>query len=299
MARAEEKELWGVETRKAVENFPVSGEPIPAPVARWLGRIKAAAARVNAELGLLDLARLRVLDRHRLDAPVAVDLAHLARREDPHAALALERARLVHRRLERPEVVAAVDERDRRLRRVLQPERPVQRRVAAADDHARAVAEDVLFAHEVMDALVLPRLDPLDPELAWLEGAVAGGDDQRAGEVGAALVGADREELLAVLAHAFQRLHLLAEQHLGAVLEPLLGAELDQLRAEDLRVAGDVVDVLLRVDRGDLAAELLEALDDSNRGIAMAGVVRSRQARRACSEDGDVGDAVIAHGVKC
>src|SRR5919202_4466450 len=47
-------ELWGTETRKAVENFPVSGEPIPPSVARWLGRIKAAAARVNAELGLLD-----------------------------------------------------------------------------------------------------------------------------------------------------------------------------------------------------------------------------------------------------
>ena len=39
---------------KAVENFPVSGEPIPVPVARWLGRIKAAAARVNADLGLID-----------------------------------------------------------------------------------------------------------------------------------------------------------------------------------------------------------------------------------------------------
>jgi fumarate hydratase, class II len=51
---AHEKELWGAETRKAVENFQVSGEPIPAPVARWLGRIKAAAARVNADLGLLD-----------------------------------------------------------------------------------------------------------------------------------------------------------------------------------------------------------------------------------------------------
>jgi fumarate hydratase, class II len=48
------RELWGGETRKAVENFPVSGEAIPASVARWLGRIKAAAARVNAELGLLD-----------------------------------------------------------------------------------------------------------------------------------------------------------------------------------------------------------------------------------------------------
>jgi fumarate hydratase, class II len=48
------KELWGSETVKAVANFPVSGEPIPAPVVHWLGRIKAAAARVNAELGLLD-----------------------------------------------------------------------------------------------------------------------------------------------------------------------------------------------------------------------------------------------------
>ena len=47
-------ELWGAETRKAVANFPVSGQPMPAPVVHWLGRIKAAAARVNAELGLLD-----------------------------------------------------------------------------------------------------------------------------------------------------------------------------------------------------------------------------------------------------
>jgi fumarate hydratase class II len=55
MAGTEERqELWGAETTKAVANFPVSGEPIPAPVARWLGRIKGAAARVNADLGLLE-----------------------------------------------------------------------------------------------------------------------------------------------------------------------------------------------------------------------------------------------------
>src|SRR5688500_14707784 len=48
------EELWGGETRKAVENFPVSGERVPLPVVHWLGRIKGAAARVNAELGLLD-----------------------------------------------------------------------------------------------------------------------------------------------------------------------------------------------------------------------------------------------------
>src|SRR5215211_1002479 len=49
-----QQELWGTDTTKAIDNFPVSGERVPAPVVRWLGRIKAAAARVNAELGLLD-----------------------------------------------------------------------------------------------------------------------------------------------------------------------------------------------------------------------------------------------------
>ena len=51
---AVEDKLWGGETDKAVANFPVSGQPIPAPVVHWLGRLKAAAARTNAELGLLD-----------------------------------------------------------------------------------------------------------------------------------------------------------------------------------------------------------------------------------------------------
>src|SRR3954449_8926273 len=48
------KKLYGGETAKAVANFPISGEPVPASVVHWLGRIKGAAARVNADLGLLD-----------------------------------------------------------------------------------------------------------------------------------------------------------------------------------------------------------------------------------------------------
>jgi fumarate hydratase class II len=47
-------QLWGSETSKAVDNFPVSGSPVPVPVIRWLGRIKAAAARTNAEVAGLD-----------------------------------------------------------------------------------------------------------------------------------------------------------------------------------------------------------------------------------------------------
>ncbi len=47
-------QLWGGETTKAVENFQISGHPVPAPVIHWLGRLKAAAARANADLGELD-----------------------------------------------------------------------------------------------------------------------------------------------------------------------------------------------------------------------------------------------------
>jgi fumarate hydratase class II len=48
------KQLWGGETTKAVDNFPISGERVPVAVVRWLGKIKGAAARVNGDLGLLD-----------------------------------------------------------------------------------------------------------------------------------------------------------------------------------------------------------------------------------------------------
>src|SRR5437588_3793002 len=54
MSVQEQEQLWGGETSKALENFPISGERVPAAVIHWLGRIKAASARVNHDLGLLD-----------------------------------------------------------------------------------------------------------------------------------------------------------------------------------------------------------------------------------------------------
>jgi fumarate hydratase, class II len=51
---APRKTLYGGETKKAVDNFPISGETVPESVIHWLGRIKAAAARANADLGKLD-----------------------------------------------------------------------------------------------------------------------------------------------------------------------------------------------------------------------------------------------------
>ena len=45
--------LWGAQTQRAVQNFPVSGQRMPRGFIRALGLIKAAAAQANAELGLL------------------------------------------------------------------------------------------------------------------------------------------------------------------------------------------------------------------------------------------------------
>jgi fumarate hydratase class II len=54
MSVEQSEQLWGAETTKAVDNFPISGQRVPISVVHWLARIKGAAARVNAELGLLD-----------------------------------------------------------------------------------------------------------------------------------------------------------------------------------------------------------------------------------------------------
>src|SRR5690606_39297154 len=40
--------LWGASTQRAVENFPVSGRPMPRGFIRALGLVKAAAADANA-----------------------------------------------------------------------------------------------------------------------------------------------------------------------------------------------------------------------------------------------------------
>jgi fumarate hydratase, class II len=48
-----EDALWGANTQRAVENFPVSGERLPRDLIGALGSIKGAAATVNGELGVL------------------------------------------------------------------------------------------------------------------------------------------------------------------------------------------------------------------------------------------------------
>ena len=73
--------LWGAQTQRAVQNFPISGVPMPRGFIRALGLIKAAAADVNAALGLLPKVRatairkaaLEVADGHH-DAHFPIDV---------------------------------------------------------------------------------------------------------------------------------------------------------------------------------------------------------------------------------
>jgi fumarate hydratase class II len=46
--------LWRAQTQRAVENFPISGRGLERSQIRALGLVKAAAARVNKDIGVLD-----------------------------------------------------------------------------------------------------------------------------------------------------------------------------------------------------------------------------------------------------
>jgi fumarate hydratase, class II len=45
--------LWRAQTQRAVQNFPISGRPLPSALIHALARIKGAAARANADLGVI------------------------------------------------------------------------------------------------------------------------------------------------------------------------------------------------------------------------------------------------------
>ncbi len=49
--------LWGAQTQRAVDNFPISGRRLPARFIQAVVRVKRCAAKVNADLELLDDAR--------------------------------------------------------------------------------------------------------------------------------------------------------------------------------------------------------------------------------------------------
>jgi fumarate hydratase class II len=68
--------LWGAQTQRAVENFPISGRPMPRGFIRALGLVKAAAAQVNGDLGLLPKGRSAAIHKAALSVAAGDFDAH-------------------------------------------------------------------------------------------------------------------------------------------------------------------------------------------------------------------------------
>ncbi len=58
-----EEALYGAQTARAIDNFPISGIPLPRPMLRALGLIKKHAARTNQNLGLLSAKTAEAISR--------------------------------------------------------------------------------------------------------------------------------------------------------------------------------------------------------------------------------------------
>src|SRR5215208_2884498 len=55
--------LWGAQTERSRRFFRISGERMPLPVIYALAAIKKAAAKINAELGLLERSKADAIER--------------------------------------------------------------------------------------------------------------------------------------------------------------------------------------------------------------------------------------------
>ena len=186
----------------------------------------------------------------------------------------------------RAEAIAPVNQRDFR-RDVAQLVRPVERRVAATDDHDPAIAKFLRIRHDLVHAATIPRLGTGLRKPAWRERPDAAGNDHRAR--GEAVTLGRQHEMPILLGEPD---HPLSEKRPRAELARLRG-ELDhQVLRENLREATDVEDVLLGIQRFQLSAELGQRVDDARGGAAHAGVELGEQSRRPAADDGEVCDLV-------
>jgi hypothetical protein len=161
---------------------------------------------------------------------------------------------LGHRRRRGLEAVAAVDEDDalglvRAFGREVQ--RPVQRGVAAADDHQVLAREVGRVLHPVEQLRAVELVEAVDLQQARLEGADAGGDEDGLGQELRAARGLDPEAAVVLLLDHGDGL---AQVEGGAERLDLLEQRVGQLLPGAHRDGRDVVDRLVGIQLDRLAA---------------------------------------------
>ncbi len=143
---------------------------------------------------------------------------------------------------------------------------------------------------KVMNALAGKLVDAWRVQPFRLERADAAADDDRFA-VPHRLVGRELENAVVQL-HQIE--DLLAETHIRLVAHRLLIHLLDQILGEDLRKAGNIVDVLFRVDGGQCAAWFFQGVDDQGTSLAHSRIEGREQAGRASANDRDVVDIALS-----
>src|SRR5438132_4941408 len=91
-----------------------------------------------------------------------------------------------------------------------------------------------------------------------------------------------------MIVFSLQPQHVLIQERGKLELRGLLGERLDQLLRENFRVAGDVEDVFLGVQRGQLSAELRESVHDLRGRPAHSGIKKSEEPCGSSADDRDV-----------
>jgi hypothetical protein len=120
-------------------------------------------------------------------------------------------------------------------------------------------------------------------EGAWRERAFARGDEEGTSGVAAAVGGDD-----VPVVFADEVLDLFFEPDIGAELEALVDEVGGEVACEDAREAADVIHVFFGIERGELAAELRQRIDDAAGCAAQARVERCEEAGGPTADDGDV-----------
>ncbi len=177
------------------------------------------------------------------------------------------------------------------LRRQVQ--RPVERRIAASEDHQLAVME----VGRVLDAIVhlgaLKLLHSLERQAARLERAHAGCDHHRTGVEDAAGAGPKME---AAIVTVLELEHLFAEVEHGTERLDLLQQAVDQFLRAAHRQRRNVVDRLVRIELSALSARLFQRVDDVGFDPEQAELEYLKQSRGTRADDGHLGiDDLIGH----
>ncbi len=165
-------------------------------------------------------------------------------------------------------------------------ERPVERGIAAAEDHEPLAGEIRGALHLVVNVPALERFAALHAQLARLKRSQAARDDDGARMKARVARRAQQERV--VLEH-FQLRDFLAQMKLRVERLRLLHQPIDQLLRAAHRQRGDVVDRLFRIELAALPARMLQRIDDVRADAEQSELEDLKQTAGSRADDDDVG----------